>query len=106
MSQKAPLPKPKVEVGDSVKLQRGRTGIVLFIGPTAFSNGKELIGIKLDRYDGSGHDGKGYFKVPKGRGYFTDKQNISLILSHINTPNKEKENKITELKNKLRQIDI
>eukprot|EP01084_Bolivina_argentea_P223836 378637_1 len=106
MSQKAPLPKPKVKVGDSVKLQRGKTGIVLFIGSTTFSNGKELIGIKLDRYDPSGNDGKGYFTVQKGRGYFTDKQNISLILLQVNTPNKENANKITELKNKLRQIDI
>ena len=50
-----------VTIGDRVKMARGNTGIVKFMGQTQFAKG-EVIGLQLDRWTAAGHtgtDGKG-----------------------------------------------
>lgn len=52
------------QIGDHVRLLRGKTGVVRFIGPTDFSH-EELVGIELDAWSVNTHDGS-----VKGRQYF------------------------------------
>ena len=79
---KAPLPAPpKVKIGDHVKLARGRTGIVKYIGETEFSKGKELIGLELDTYDAEGAERhKNYFDAPAGLSKYILTYHIKLAL--------------------------
>merc|ERR1712060_865525 len=69
--------------GDRVRLERGRTGVVKFIGEVEFAK-EEVIGIELDKWKAKGHCGtvRGvkYFQAAEGRGYFTRRENISEII--------------------------
>jgi len=71
---KAPPKKQKasdsgVSVGDKVSLRNGKEGTVMWVG--CFGNStQEVIGIKLRNWTDSGNDGKKYFDVPMGYGYF------------------------------------
>jgi len=90
---KAPLPEPpKVSIGDHVKLSRGKTGVVKYVGATDFSNGEEIVGIELDMWTNKGHDGKNYFKAVKGRGYFTKRESIATVIVPTE-PSKQEEKK-------------
>jgi len=59
-----------IAIGDYVKLRNGKEGTVMFVGCLRGSS-DEVVGVKLPVWSESGHDGKGYFTVPKGYGYFT-----------------------------------
>lgn len=61
--------KHNFEVGDSVTLRNGKEGQIKYIGPLK-SGKEEVIGIKLRNWVETGHNGKGYFEVPDGYGYF------------------------------------
>jgi len=71
---KAPAKKKSSEsgiaIGDYVKLRNGKEGTVMFVGCLRGST-NEVVGVKLPVWSESGHDGKGYFSVPNGYGYFT-----------------------------------
>lgn len=71
------------EVGDKVRLQRGRVGVVKWIGQMPGSN-KQIIGMELDAWSERGNDGtfKGqkYFSCKPGRGYFTDYVKVAEVL--------------------------
>jgi len=58
-----------LSIGDKVSLRNGKAGTIQFIGCIGSST-QEVIGIKLSNWTDSGHDGKGYFTVPMGYGYF------------------------------------
>eukprot|EP01083_Nonionella_stella_P166938 559723_1 len=110
---KAPLPAPpKVKQGDRVKLARGRTGTVKYIGPTEFSNGKEVIGLELDTYDAGASDKhKKYFDAPSGRGYFTRRASVANIILSTDLSGEDKYDKttrrlISRTKKKLREIEV
>ncbi|ETO27614.1 hypothetical protein RFI_09516 [Reticulomyxa filosa] len=79
----APLPKIQFKIGDYVKLARGKTGVVKYIGETAFMKG-EIIGLELDTWTPYGHNGtihnKKYFEANNGRGYFTRRNSISQVV--------------------------
>jgi len=64
-----------IAVGDIVKLRNGKEGTVMFIGCIGSST-DEVVGVKLGVWSESGHDGKGYFAVPKGYGYFAKRSAI------------------------------
>jgi len=64
-----------ISIGDSVKLRNGKAGIVMFIGCIGSST-DEVVGVKLGLWTESGHDGKGYFTVPNGYGYFAKRSAI------------------------------
>jgi len=66
------------KVGDHVRLARGKTGIIKYIGQVGVMD--ELIGLELDSWTSNGHDGKGYFKCQRGRGYFTTRSTIKAVI--------------------------
>ena len=67
MGPQAPLPEPPtVSLNDHVRLKKGTTGYVRYIGKTEWSNDEELIGIELDVYEPGAHDGKTYFNTKNG----------------------------------------
>ncbi|ETO30236.1 hypothetical protein RFI_06887, partial [Reticulomyxa filosa] len=47
----------QIKIGDRVELDRGRRGVIKWIGPTDFSSGEEMLGIELDEWWINGHDG-------------------------------------------------
>ncbi|ETO34408.1 hypothetical protein RFI_02686 [Reticulomyxa filosa] len=57
-----------LKVDDHVRLMRGRTGKVKYIGPVG--DELEMIGIEMDSWNPSGHNGKGLFTAADNRGYF------------------------------------
>eukprot|EP01083_Nonionella_stella_P140836 432752_1 len=71
------------KIGDRVRLARGKTGLVKFIGETEFAKG-EVIGLQLDSWTAAGHDGtvrdKKYFEATQGHGYFTRRSSIVAVL--------------------------
>jgi len=77
------------KIGDRVRLLRGKTGIIKYIGPVA--DEMELIGIELDSWNPSGHNGKGFFDATNGRGYFTKRSEVVEI---IGQPEKSEQSKI------------
>ncbi|ETO09191.1 hypothetical protein RFI_28196, partial [Reticulomyxa filosa] len=85
----APLPKIQFKIGDYVKLARGKTGVVKYIGETAFTQG-EIIGLELDTWDSYGHNGtirdRKYFEANEGRGYFTKRELISQVVIPLVKP--------------------
>ncbi|ETO05946.1 hypothetical protein RFI_31451, partial [Reticulomyxa filosa] len=85
----APLPKIQFKIGDYVKLARGKTGVVKYIGETAFTQG-EIIGLELDTWDPHGHNGtirsRKYFEANEGRGYFTKRELISQVVIPLVKP--------------------
>jgi len=78
-------------VGDKVKLNRGRVGVVKYIGKVDFTE-DEVVGLELAQWSDSGNDGqvkgKRYFTCQPGRGYFTKKDNVSEVLEMA--PNKDR----------------
>eukprot|EP01083_Nonionella_stella_P266704 901844_1 len=90
---KAPLPQINFNVGDRVRLERGKTGIVKFIGETEFAKG-EVIGLELDTWTPAGHNGtvrgKIYFNAQEGRGYFTRRSNILNVVLPLVKPLQKK----------------
>jgi len=64
-----------ISVGDKVKLRNGKEGTVMYVGSIG-SSSEEVVGVKLGIWSESGHDGKGYFNVPKGYGYFAKQSAI------------------------------
>jgi len=64
-----------IAIGDHVKLRNGKEGTVMFVGCIG-SSSEEVVGVKLGVWSESGHDGKGYFSVPKGYGYFAKRSVI------------------------------
>lgn len=74
----------KFGLGDKVKLKRGRIGIVKFIGKVDFNPGSICVGLELEQWSDSGHDGqvkgKRYFTCQAGRGYLTKKENVAEVL--------------------------
>jgi len=62
-----------------VKLTRGKTGVVRYIGP--FKNMEEVVGVELDNDTSGGHDGKGLFEAEMGRGYFTRRGSIVELIA-------------------------
>jgi len=80
---------PKVNVGDHVRLKRGKTGHVAYIGKVAGSR-ETLIGLELDQWYEKGNDGsfrgESYFTVRgKGWGYFTRPESIDTVLNRANS---------------------
>jgi len=58
-----------ISIGDKVSLRNGKKGTVMFVGCIG-SSPDEVVGVKLSSWSESAHDGKGYFSVPNGYGYF------------------------------------
>eukprot|EP01084_Bolivina_argentea_P315905 547458_1 len=67
-------------IGDKVRLIRGKTGTVKYIGPVYFTQ-EEVVGIRLDKWHPNANNGtvRGvrYFYAPPGRGYFARKRIIN-----------------------------
>jgi len=113
----APLPPPpEVNIGDRIKLSRGKTGVVKYIGSTDFSH-EPLVGVELDSWSANAHDGtvKGtqYFQTAPGRGYFTRRQSVSQLLipkfnkmDGIKLAKRERKKQIGKMRRKIRQIEI
>ena len=76
----------RIQVGDKVKLVRGKQGMVKFIGRTAFAQG-EMFGLELDTWFSGGYNGtargKKYSQAHKGRGYFTRRNDIACIVDDL-----------------------
>lgn len=64
-----------ISVGDKVKLRNGKEGTVMYVGSIG-SSSEEVVGVKLGVWYEKGHDGKGYFTVPNGYGYFAKRSAI------------------------------
>ncbi|ETO33824.1 hypothetical protein RFI_03278, partial [Reticulomyxa filosa] len=85
------LPNKHLEliVGDHVRLIRGKTGKIKYIGRVG--NEGEMIGLEMDSWTPSGHTGKGYFIAPNGRGHFAKRSDIVEI---IKPPEKSEQAKL------------
>merc|ERR1711933_428660 len=82
-----------LKIGDHIKLARGKTGVVKYIGN------------ELDKWSANGNDGKSLFKTARGRGYFARRSSIANIILPNNSFNdlENAENKV-EIANLKRQI--
>ena len=112
----------KLQIGDHIRLTRGKRGVVKYIGKSSqmFDDGavedEDVIGIELDEWSPNGHDGKGFFKTTKGRGYFALKKSVANIIQPTlfgDSSNTEDQVEIANLKReiaknekKLREISI
>lgn len=72
------------EMGDRVRLTRGRVGTVKFIGKTHISK-DDVVGLELEQWSEKGNDGsvkgKRYFTTRgPGWGYFTKPENIAEVI--------------------------
>jgi len=81
-------------IGDTVRLARGKEGIVRFIGRVeGMKQGGEVIGLELNQWSQKGHDGthkgKKYFSCPPGRGYFTTRKAVAELLKKASTADRE-----------------
>ena len=64
-----------LRVGDHVRLVNGKTGEIRYIG-TISQTQEEMVGIALDSYSDTGHNGNGKFDVAHGYGYFCYKSDV------------------------------
>jgi len=64
-----------ISIGDYIKLRNGKEGTVMYVGCIGSST-EEVVGVKLKQWSDSGHDGKGYFTVAVGYGYFAKRSTI------------------------------
>jgi len=73
-------------IGDTVRLSRGKEGIVRYIGPVDGMKREDIVGLELKVWTERGHDGsykgKEYFSCPQGRGYFTSRDAVAEVLEH------------------------
>jgi len=65
----------EISIGDYIKLRNGKEGTVMYVGCIGSST-EEVVGVKLKQWSDSGHDGKSYFTVPVGYGYFAKRSTI------------------------------
>jgi len=76
-----------LQVGDKIRLARGKIGRIKYIGHVEFASG-EVIGLELSAWTERGHDGsvmgKRYFETASGRGYFTKRSNIAEVITRAN----------------------
>jgi len=91
---KEPTIEVEFSIGDTVRLARGKEGIVRFIGRVeGMKQGGEVIGLELNQWSEKGHSGthkgKKYFSCPPGRGYFTTRKAVAELLSKASTPDRE-----------------
>ena len=94
----APEPIVQFKIGDTVTLERGKKGVVKFIGETEFAKG-EVIGLELSTWTPAGHNGtvrgKKYFSAADGRGYFTRRESINNVVVPVVKPIKQRRKSIT-----------
>lgn len=80
-------------IGDTVRLARGKEGVVRFIGHVEGMKQGEIVGLELNQWSQKGHDGshkgKKYFSCPPGRGYFTTRRAVSELLKKGSNEKKE-----------------
>lgn len=71
------------KVGDTVRLKKGREGIVRYIGAVAGKKG-EVMGLELAQWFDKGHNGdlngKNYYSCKNGTGYWTSRDKVAEIL--------------------------
>jgi len=71
-------------IGDTVRLSRGKEGIVRYIGRVQGMKREDIVGLELKVWTERGHDGsykgKQYFTCPQGRGYFTSRDAVAEVL--------------------------
>ena len=72
-----------IKPGVRVTLSNDKHGVIRYIGPTAISDGKPLIGVELDEDDPTAQDGtvgsKSYFNTTMGRGVFVRRASVVSI---------------------------
>jgi len=82
-----------INIGDTVRLARGKEGIVLFIGRVEGMKQDEIVGLELNQWSQKGHDGshkgKKYFSCAPGRGYFTTRRAVAELLKKASTAERE-----------------
>ena len=69
---------------------------------------EDVLGIELDEWSANGHDGKGFFRTTKGRGYFARKKSVAnIILPTLfgDFSKDEDEVEIANLKRKMAKIE-
>jgi len=81
VQKKQELPEVTVDfnMGDTVRLRKGREGVVKYYNPRNGILGMELLSWSADASDGT-HKGKEYFKCDPGRGYFTTHKAVKEVL--------------------------
>lgn len=67
-----------IDEGDQVVLRNGKSGVVKFVGQVGKSK-EPVVGLKLSEWLSSGNDGKGYFSVPMGYGYFAKLATVAKV---------------------------
>eukprot|EP01084_Bolivina_argentea_P147826 258578_1 len=113
------LIRKKLKIGDHIKLARGKTGVIKYIGKGEDIGGsgdhEDIVGIELDKWSANGNEGKNLFKTSKGRGFFARRSSIANIIlpNTVNNLEEEKEieiqnirRHIAKLENKLGEIQV
>ena len=104
----------KLQIGDHIRLDRGKCGVVHYIGKASelfdddANKDEDVIGIELDEWSPNGHDGKGFFKATKGRGYFARKNSVLNIIQPAlfgDSSNTEDQVEIASVKRKMAKIE-
>jgi len=92
--EKPRTPEPDEDIvdfnlGDTVRLRKGREGVIKYYNPRNKVLGLELSQWSADASDGS-HKGKRYFECDAGRGYFTTAKAVSEVLKRASRSKKQK----------------
>ena len=71
--------KKNLKVANRVELMDGKSGVIKWIGEYDMDGFyyDDIIGIELDEWSINGNDGRGYFEVKRGMGYFTTAEFIA-----------------------------
>merc|ERR1719410_2195245 len=84
-------------IGDTVRLSRGKEGIVRYIGRVQGMKREDIVGLELKVWTERGHDGsykgKQYFACPPGRGYFTSRDAVAEVLMSAQELQEEEDRK-------------